>query len=109
MEQRPDALRQCPQEIVQCRHQRQPGDPAVHRPVVVKEPAQQRQQDQGDRQRVQEHQHRHSVGDNGGKPHVGKQERSAAEHQHPLPVGQRFGEHPLKGFRAAGHQADGGL
>ena len=46
VEQRPDALRQCPQEIVQRRHQRQPGDPAVHRPVVVKEPAQQRQQDQ---------------------------------------------------------------
>ena len=65
-------IRQRPQQIVESRHQSQAGDPGVHSPVMVKEVAQQRQQDQGDGQRIQEHQHRHSVGDDGGQAHVGQ-------------------------------------
>ena len=72
---------------------------------MVKEVAQQRQQDQGDGQGIQEHQHRHSVGDDGGQAHVGQQEGNAREHEHPIPVGQALGEHPHEGLRAAGDKA----
>lgn len=65
------------------------------------------QQDQGDSQRIKEHQHGNAPGDDGGQSQVGNQHGSENENQGPKAIARPAGKHLGKGLGAAGDKADG--
>ena len=87
--------------------QDQGGD--VDLPAVAKELAEEGQQDQGDGQGIEEHQHGHGVADDGAQAQVGKDEGHEAEHDGPDPVRGPLGEEADEGLATAGDEGHGGF
>lgn len=75
----------------------------------MKQPAKKREQDQHNGQRVEEHQHRKRIGNDGVQTQIGNQEGQYTEDHCPNPIGRSAGEHACKGFAAAGDQSHCGF
>ena len=96
-------------EIIQRNDERQRRGADEHRAIVIEEFPDERKQDQRDRQRIQEHQHRYGIGDDGAEPEIGEQQRNNAENDRPRTVARPLREQAAEGFRAARDQTDGGF
>lgn len=97
------------QQVIKGGDQRKADDPVIDLLIVGEELAEQRQQDKHDGQRVEEHQHRNGIIDDGGKTKIGENEGNQREDDRPDPVSGTLGEQAGKGLGAAGDKADGGL
>ena len=97
------------QQVIKGGDQRKADDPVIDLLIVGEELAEQRQQDKHDGQRVEEHQHRNGIIDDGGKTEIGENEGNQREDDRPDPVSGTLGEQAGKCLGAAGDKADGGL
>ena len=99
-------FRQRVQKIQQSRGRGKTGHPSVNGSVSAPDPGCEREQDQGDCQRIEEQQDRKGITDDCIQPQIGDQKGQNAETRGPYPVGRSFGKHLGKGFSAAGDQSD---
>ena len=86
------------QQVIKGGDQRKADDPVIDLLIVGEELAEQRQQDKHDGQRVEEHQHRNGIIDDGGKTEIGKNEGNQREDDRPDPVSGTLGEQAGKGL-----------
>ena len=77
--------------------------------VMVKESADKGKNDQRNRGRIDKHQHRDGVLNDGAQAHIGHGKREDSEDNRPDGVGDFTVRHFDKCLRAGGHQTDGGL
>ena len=104
-----DARGQRDDEVVDRGDEREAHRPAVHRAVMAEELAEQCQRDERDGERIEEHQHRQGVGDDGIEAEVCKQERDEAEDDRPGAVLRALGEKGGEGLGTARDETDGGF
>ena len=100
------ALRQSLHQVKHGRRKRKARGPGVDRPVVAEQPPAQCQQNQGNSQRIEEHQHRNRIRNDGVESERSNQERQHTEADRPHPVGRALREHGTEAFAAAGNQSD---
>lgn len=84
-------------------------DADIDRAVVVKEPADERQNDQRDGGRVDEHEHRNGVLNERAQTHVGDGKREEGKDDRPDGIRNFAVCHLDEGLGAGGDKADGGL
>ena len=97
------------QQVIKGGDQRKADDPVIDLLIVGEELAEQRQQDKHDGQRVEEHQHRNGIIDDGGKTEIGENEGNQREDDRPYPVAGSLRKQPIEGLGTAGNKANGGL
>ena len=103
------ALGQRDDQIVNGSDEREADRPAVHRAVVAEEFTEQRQRNERDGERIEEHQHRQRIADDGAEAEVRKQQRHEAENDCPDAVLWPVGEERAERLGAARDETDGGL
>ena len=81
----------------------------INDPIVIEPFAAQRQHDQRDGGRIDQHEHGQRVADDRGKADVGDAERNYGKQDGPRPIGEPVGKHPREGLRAARDQTDRGF
>ena len=107
MQQGAEIFGEVAEQVVDGADERQDQGGDVDLPAVAKELAEEGQQDQGDGQGIEEHQHGHGVADDGAQAQVGKDEGHEAEHDGPDPVRGPLGEEADEGLAAAGDEGHG--